>query len=100
MYSALGKLGKSPIYCTVIAITVSWDCVESRHKIVKVSASLSFKSESIDLAEACHAAAWKGNIWRTASPNLVNMASNIFQSRCIGASADSYYRPFTRKRAF
>ena len=73
--------------------------MESRHKIVKVSASLSFKSDLIDLAEACHAAAWKGNMWRTASPNPVNMARNIFQSRCIGSSADSCNRPLTRKRA-
>ena len=40
--------------CTVIATTVSWDCVESRHRIVDnffVSALFSFKRESIDLAE-------------------------------------------------
>ena len=48
MCSALGKLWKSSIYCTVIATTVSWDCVESHHEIVEdffVSALFSFKSE-------------------------------------------------------
>ena len=95
MCSALGKLGKTPIYYTVIAITVSWDCVESRHKIVKLSASLSFKSESIDLAEACHAAAWKGNMWSTTSPNPVNVAWNIFQTRFIGTTAHSCNRPLS-----
>lgn len=80
----------------MIATTVSWDCVESRHKIVDdffVSALLSFKSESIDLAEACHAAAWKGNMWRITLTDPSIMDWNIFQSRFIATSADSCNRP-------
>ncbi len=70
--------------------------MESRHKIVDnffVSALLSFKSESIDLAEACHAAAWKGNMWRITSTEPAIIDWNIFQSRFIDTSADSCNRP-------
>ena len=65
--------------------------MESRHKIVDdffVSALLSFKSESIDLAEACHAAAWKGNMWRITSTEPAIVDWNIFQSRFIGIGSD------------
>ena len=64
--------------------------MESRHKIVDdffVSAVFSFKSESIDLAEACHAAAWKGNMWRIPSTDPAIMDWNIFKSRFMGIGA-------------
>ena len=70
--------------------------MESRHKIVDdffVSALLSFKSESIDLAEACHAAAWKGNMWRITSMDPAIMDWNIFQSRFMGIGAGFCNRP-------
>ena len=98
LFSAQASYGGIHCIVTVIATTVSWDCVVSRHRIVDdffVSALLSFKSARIDLAEACHAAAWKGNMWRTTSPNPVNMAWNIFQSRFIGTTADSCNRPLS-----
>ena len=81
---------------TVIATTVSWDCVVSRHRIVDdffVSALLSFKSARIDLAEASHAAAWKGNMWRITETDPAIMDWNIFQTRSIGPSVDYCNRP-------
>ena len=53
---------------TVMAMTVSWACVESRHNVVRLSCSnkvLAFKREWMEAADACHAAAWKGNKHRT-----------------------------------
>ena len=47
LFSARASYEGGPICYTVIATTVSWDCVESRHRIVAdffVSALLSFKS--------------------------------------------------------
>ena len=87
LFSAGQKLWRDPIYiCTVIATIVSWDCVESRHKIVDdffVSATFSFKSESMDVAEACHAAAWKGNMWRITLTDPAIMGWTIFQTAFI-----------------
>lgn len=65
--------------------------MDSRHEIVDdffVSALLSFKSESIALAEACHVAAWKGKRWRIISTDPAIMDWNIFQGRFIGSSVD------------
>lgn len=70
--------------------------MESRHRIVAdffMSALLSFKSAWIDLAEACHAAAWKGNMWRITLTEPAIMDWNIFQTRSIGTSVDCCNRP-------
>ena len=83
--------GSNKCICTVIATTVSWDCVESRHKIVDdffVSAAFSFKSESMDVAEACHAAAWKGNMWRITLTDAAIVSWTILQTAFIERRAN------------
>ena len=60
--------------------------MESRHRIVDdffVSAAFSFRSESMDVAEACHAAAWKGNMWRITLTDPAIMGWTIFQTAFI-----------------